>query len=84
MHTAATAVQVLVNLKDPSDEYIHVTSLAVLANIAPHLSHLHPYIAERLINLCSVTSRQFLRVMDDDVAGTYAPGTPAFEFGRAV
>lgn len=57
--------------------YIHVASLAILSNCAAHFHDVHTYVAERLVAVCALVAKQFLRTLDDDVVS-------ATEFGRTV
>eukprot|EP00037_Helgoeca_nana_P024853 m.266561 g.266561 ORF g.266561 m.266561 type:complete len:791 (+) comp26767_c1_seq1:1070-3442(+) len=65
------------NLKAPRDEYIHVVALAILSNCATHFHDVHTYVAERLVAVCALVAKNFLRTLDQ---GPEA----ATEFGRTV
>ncbi len=44
------------------DTYLFTNCFAALANMAPHCENLHPYAAQRIVNLIDLISRRFRRL----------------------
>eukprot|EP00884_Botryococcus_braunii_P022736 jgi/Botrbrau1/9146/Bobra.160_3s0019.1 len=58
------------NLAKLKDVYLHTNTLAALANLAPHVSHLSSHASQRLVSLFDMLARRYQRlVREGEAAG---------------
>lgn len=83
-------VMLHVNLRNVDfdmDQYIHVSTMAVLANMSADFSNMHDYAAQRLVSYYCHVSKLYTLVAppaDTDAAVPAPPGSPKYELGIIV
>jgi hypothetical protein len=64
------------NLAQLRDAYLHTNTLAVLANLAPHMSGLSAHACQRLVSLFQLLARRRARLAAAEAAAAAAAGAP--------
>ena len=75
------------NVSVDMDQYIHVSTMAVLANMSADFANMHAYAAQRLVGFYCHVSKLYMSVappLDQVEAGYPPPGSPKYELGLVV
>ncbi|KAM9963732.1 hypothetical protein ACTFIW_006983 [Dictyostelium discoideum] len=53
---------IILNLSKLRDAHLHTNCLAILANLSSNISHIHPYVANRLVKLLEILSKRYIKL----------------------